>query len=405
MRAGELLGERYRLVGELGRGGFGVVWEAYDQRLGRQVAVKTLLHQHGSPSTGTDLARFAREMKVLARVVHPSVVLIFDQGEAAEPGRSYSYLVMELLNGLTLKQVLADQRPALPRALHWARQLCAALAAAHAADVIHRDVKPENIMFTGPDQQLLKVLDFGIAQIGDNQEAITTEGAVIGSAPYLAPERWRGEPGTVRSDLYSVGCVLFELFTGARPFTATSTYALMAQHLDDPPARPPALPGDLADLLLGLLAKEPADRPADAAEVGRRLERAADTIRDLRRRADAAFLAAGEGKAAEALDQLRPLVEQFALAFGPSDGRTLRTCHDFAVLLTRVGALDQAYCLLDELLPHATAALGEGHPDVEDIQRRLARTPAPERPCPAGMLAALLGPVRPSPGPVNRTGG
>lgn len=234
MRAYELLGGRYRLVGELGRGGFGVVWEAYDQRIGRQVAVKTLRHQHGSPGAETDLARFAREMEVLARVVHPSVVLIFDQGEVAEGDGSSSYLVMELLNGLTLKQVLADQRPALPRALLWARQLCAALAAAHAADVIHRDVKPENIMFTGPDQQLLKVLDFGIAQIGDNQDGLTTEGAVIGSAPYLAPERWRGEPGTVRSDLYSVGCVLFELFTGARPFTSTSTYGLMAQHLDDP---------------------------------------------------------------------------------------------------------------------------------------------------------------------------
>ncbi|WP_329567607.1 serine/threonine-protein kinase [Kitasatospora sp. NBC_01266] len=397
MRAGDLLGERYRLVGELGRGGFGVVWEAYDQRVGRQVAVKTLRHQTG-PDAATDRARFGREMAVLARLVHQNVVLIFDQGEVAEAGESYRYLVMELLNGLTLKQALATSRPELSRALDWGRQLCAALAAAHAADVIHRDIKPENIMFTGPEQQLLKVLDFGIAQIGDNKEgSLTSAGVVIGSAPYLAPERWRGEPGTVRSDLYALGCVLFELFTGARPFSSGGTYALMVQHVEEVPVRPTALPRDLAQLLLELLAKDPADRPAGAAEVGRRLDRAAEAVRDLRRQADAAFQAAGEGRPAEGLKRLRPLIEQFALAFGPGDGRTVRGCHDFAVLLARLGAHDQAYCLLDELLPHATAALGEGHPDVEDIQHRLARTPAPDRPCPPGLLEALLTGV-------NRTG-
>lgn len=131
--------------------------------------------------------------------------------------------------------------------------------------MIHRDIKPENIMFTGPDRQLLKVLDFGIAQIGDNKEGgLTTAGAVIGSAPYLAPERWRGEPGTVRSDLYALGCVLYELFTGVRPFSASGTYALMVQHVDEPPPRPTALPRDLARLLLELLAKDPAERPTGA---------------------------------------------------------------------------------------------------------------------------------------------
>ncbi|MCX4746764.1 serine/threonine protein kinase [Kitasatospora sp. NBC_01287] len=393
MRAGDLLGERYRLVGELGRGGFGVVWEAYDQRVGRQVAVKTLRDQDGrqDQEAGTDRARFGREMAVLARLTHPNIVLIFDQGEAAEGGESYRYLVMELLNGLTLKQVLATERPELPRALDWARQLCAALAAAHAADVIHRDIKPENIMFTDPDHRLLKVLDFGIAQIGDNKDGgLTTAGVVIGSAPYLAPERWRGEAGTVRSDLYALGCVLFELFTGARPFTAAGTYALMVQHVEAPPVPATALPRELDRLLLDLLAKDPAARPPAAAEVGRRLERVAEAVRDLRRRADAAFQAAGEGRAPEALTQLRPLIAQFALAFGRGDGRTVRGCHDFAVLLARAGAHDQSYCLLDELLPHAAAALGEGHPDVEDIQRRLARTPVPERPCPPGVLDALL---------------
>ncbi|MDH6143377.1 MULTISPECIES: serine/threonine-protein kinase [Kitasatospora] len=397
MRAGDVLGERYRLIGELGRGGFGVVWEAYDQRLGRQVAVKTLRH-HGTKAAATDLARLRRETEVLAKLVHPNIVLVLDMGEDSSDGERFSYLVMELLNGLTLKQALADGRPELPRALEWARQLCAALAAAHAAQVIHRDVKPENIMFTAPDRSVLKVLDFGIAQIGDNRDALTTEGSVIGSTPYLAPERWRGEPGSVRSDLYAVGCVLYELLTGQRPFNAGNTYALMVQHLEEEPPRPPALPTGLVELITELLAKDPAGRPGSAAAVAERLDRALEAIRDLRRRADAAFQAAGDGRAAEAIDQLRPLIEQFALAFGSDDARTLRTCHDLAVALARLGRPDEAYCLLAELAPLATAALGDGHPEVEAIQRRLARTPVPERPCPSGLLAALLGAV-------NRTGG
>ncbi|WP_051969870.1 serine/threonine-protein kinase [Kitasatospora azatica] len=396
MKAGDLLEERYRLVGELGRGGFGVVWEAYDERIGRQVAVKTLRHQ-GAGSDATDLARLRREVEVLARLVHPNIVLVFDVGEFDADGERFSYIVMELLNGLTLKQALLAGRPQLLQALDWAGQLCAALAAAHAHDVIHRDIKPENIMFAAPDRKLLKVLDFGIAQIGDNRDALTTVGSVIGSTPYLAPERWRGEPGTVRSDLYAVGCVLYEMLTGARPFTATSTYNLMVQHVDEEPPHPGALPAELADLLLALLAKDPADRPADAAEVGRLLQQVSGAVRDLRRQADAAFQAATEGRPAEAVEQLRPLIEKFALAFGPDDGRTLRTCHDLAVALARLDQQVEAYCLLSELLPVAVGALGEDHPDVEAIERRLARTPVPERPCPPGLLDALLGTV-------NRTG-
>ncbi|GAA1967566.1 hypothetical protein GCM10009738_49630 [Kitasatospora viridis] len=391
-----MLGDRYRLFGELGRGGFGIVWEAYDLRLQRQVAVKTLRH-HGGRDAATDLARLRRETTVLARLSHPNIVQVFDLGELESDGEQFSYLVMELLNGQTLKHVLAGGRPELPVALDWARQLCAALAVAHAAQVIHRDVKPENIMFTAPDRQVLKVLDFGIAQIGDNLDGLTTAGAVIGSAPYLAPERWRGEPGTVRSDLYAVGCVLYELLTGERPFNAGNTVALMAQHLEEPPPRPLALPAGPADLVLELLAKDPADRPADATGVAERLALALEEVRDLRRRADAAFQAAGDGRPADAVEQLRPLVEQFALAFGPADGRTLRTCHDLAVALVRLGRSEEAYCLLAELLPAASAALGDGDPQVEAIQRRLARIPVPGQPCRPGILAALLGTV-------NRTG-
>jgi serine/threonine protein kinase len=392
MKAGELLEGRYDLVGELGRGTFGVVFEAFDRRLGRQVAVKALRNR-GAGDEANDLARLYREVDVLAQLSHPNIVAVYDKSEVTAEGERYHYIVMELLNGQTLKQVLAAGRPELLQAVDWAGQLCAALAAAHEAQVIHRDVKPENIMFARPDRQLLKVLDFGIAQIGDNQDGLTTDGVVIGSTPYLAPERWRGEPGSVRSDLYAVGCVLYELFTGARPFTATTTYSLMVQHLEEPVPHPPALPADLTALLRQLLAKDPAERPVDAAEVRHRLAGAAVAVHDLRRRADAAFEAALEGRPEEAVERLRPLIEQFALAFGKDDGRTLRTCHDLAVALERLGRPDEAYCLLTELLPVTAAALGEDHPDTVAVQHRLARLAVPAQPCAPGLLAALLGAV------------
>ncbi|MDH6112783.1 serine/threonine protein kinase [Kitasatospora sp. MAP12-15] len=388
MKAGMLLAERYLLVGELGRGGFGIVWEAYDQRLGRQVAVKTLRHR--GLSNANDIRRMVREVEILARLSHPNIVMVFDQGEADDGPERFSYLVMELLDGPTLAGMVATEPPDLTRALAWGQQLCAALAAAHAARVIHRDVKPENIMIIGPARDMLKVLDFGIAQIGDNVDSLTTEGSVIGSARYLAPERWRGEPGTVRSDLYALGCVLYELFTGKRPFTSTSQVGLMNQHLDQPRVRPAGLPVELGELLVELLATDPADRPVDADEVRRRLQRAADGIRELRRRADAAWdLAEGE-RVPDAVGKLRELVPEFARAFGPADGRTLRTCHDLAVSLARAGRSAEAYCLLAELLPAAVTALGAEHRDVADIERRLSRFSRPEQPCREGVLAALL---------------
>ncbi|GAA1252422.1 hypothetical protein GCM10009665_48930 [Kitasatospora nipponensis] len=399
MRAGELLGERYQLVRELGRGGFGVVWEAYDRRLGRQVAVKTL-HQNHDRAAASDLARLRREVEVLARLAHPHIVVVFDLGEVRTDEELFSYVVMELLGGPTLAQVMAAGRCELPLALEWARQLCTALGAAHAARVVHRDVKPENIMFGAADRAVLKVLDFGIAQYEDNQDPLTTTGSVIGSVRYLAPERWRGEPGTAGSDLYAVGCVLYELFTGQRPFTATQHYGLMVQHQEHVPERPAALPADVADLVMDLLAKDPEQRPADAAQVARRLARAAEAVRGLRRRADAAFVAATEGRAADAVRELQDVIPQFALTFGPQDGRTLRTCHDLAVSLERAGRRAEAYGLLRELLPAAERALGERHQDVEDLRHRLERTAAELTPAelgnpepPAGLLAELLGAV------------
>jgi serine/threonine protein kinase len=411
MRTGDQLGGRYRLIGELGRGGHGVVWEAYDQRLGRQVAVRT----------GCRESAGVRGSGAVLRLDHPNIVLVLDLGEAvSRDGERCDYLVMELLNGLTLRQALADGRPELARALDWARQLCAGLAAAHGAGVVHGDVKPENLMFTAPDRTALKVLDFGLGRPGERtdgpdapdapdipegrdapdapecagsvERTDAAERAVADSGPYLAPERWYGAPGSVRADLYAVGCVLHELLTGTRPFTAAGD-ALMTQHRDEPPPRLPALPAGLAELVAELLAKDPAERPDSAAAVAGRLDTALTALRELRRRVDTAFRAAGDGRIAEAIDQLLPLISQFGVAFGPDDARALRTCHELAAALARLGRPDEAYCLLAELLPMATAALGDGHPEAEAIQRRLARSRLPERPCPPGLLAALLGAV------------
>ncbi len=399
MRVGDLLGERYQLTGELGRGGFGVVWKAHDRTMGRAVAVKTL--RRGGPLSAGDLGRWGRELEILAGLNHPNIVVVFDQGEAVGDGERTSYLVMELLDGPTLAKLIEQGRTELLRGLDIGRQLCAALTAAHAIRVVHRDVKPENIMLVGPERDVVKVLDFGIAQIGDNRDGLTTEGSVIGSTRYLAPERWRGDPGTVRSDLYSVGCVLYELFTGQRPFTSTSAIGLMAQHLDQPPLRPAGLPAELSDLIMRLLAKDPADRPADADEVRGRLGRVADGIRGLRGRAELAWQAAGAGRAAESVSELRLLVPEFVLAFGADDGRTLRTCQDLVIVLERAGEPAEAYTLLTELLAAATLALGSAHPDVADLQRRLDRSEPPRIPHPPGVLAGALSG---RPAAVNRTG-
>lgn len=382
MRVGDLLGGRYQLISELGRGGFGIVWRARDHVMERDVAVKTL-RRSGQPGSG-EQGRWARELKILAGLSHPNIVVVFDQGEADDRGDPVGYLVMELLDGPTLAKVIAEGGLDLPRGLELGRQLCAALAAAHATQVIHRDVKPENIMLVGTDRELVKVLDFGIAQLGDNQDGLTTEGAVIGSVRYLAPERWRGEPGTVRSDLYAVGCVLYELFAGERPFGATSQTGLMICHLEQTPRRPTGVPAELADLILELLAKDPDGRPADAEQVRHRLGQMADGVRTLRARADAAW------EAADAVPRLRTLVPEFARAFGPADPRTLRTCHDLVIGLERAGQQAEAQRLLGELLPAATASLGADHPDVADLRRRLERTGPPELPAPPGALAGLL---------------
>ncbi|MFI6844837.1 protein kinase [Kitasatospora sp. NPDC050467] len=385
MRAGEVLDGRYRLDRKLGAGGFGVVWTAYDSNIGRPVAVKVLSEEKASDEEAVE--RFIREARTAGSLSNPHIVTLYDYGRVQRGALSTHYLVMELVNGRPLSAVLREGTPDLALSLKWVRQVCKGLDAAHRSGVVHRDIKPENIMIA--DSGEAKVLDFGIARLlTQSGGGLTSTGVVIGTPPYLAPECWSGAPIDGRADLYALGVVLFQLCTGQRPFNAGSPVTMMYQHLNDPP--PPVHTPDpaLAVLVRQLLAKDPADRPADAAEVRRRLREVRlgpeePSAEVLRRRADQAWQHGAAGRPGEAVRILTPLIPQLARVCGPDDVRTLRTCHDLALWLARDGSPGAAVALLTEL----SGALGE--PDARaDVLRDLDRWrracerggPGPDRP-------------------------
>ncbi|MFG2980169.1 protein kinase [Streptomyces sp. NPDC048258] len=269
----ELIEGRYSLEELLGQGGFGEVWRAEDSRVGRQVAVKI-----GYPQTPEETRRFEREASLAGNLAHPNIATVHDFGRTERAGRSAVFLVMELLQGRSLAEVLEAGVPPLADALDWAARIADALGAAHDAGIVHRDIKPANVMVTGSG--VTKVLDFGIAKArGGPGTELTATGMIIGSFPYMAPERWTGGADGVpvdgRADLYALGCVLMELLTGARPFPAREMHELLAQHLTTQPPAPGSLraglPAALDSLVLDLLAKDPRERPESAGEVSRRL--------------------------------------------------------------------------------------------------------------------------------------
>ncbi|MEV7598162.1 serine/threonine-protein kinase [Kitasatospora sp. NPDC089797] len=269
--AGGLLDGRYRLAAPLGRGGMGEVWLAHDLRLGRRVAVKFLPRGHDPEEDREAAARFHREAEVAAGLQHPGLVQVFDSGE--QDGRLH--LVMELLHGRDLSTVLREEGP-LPvrRAVELAAQTAEALSCAHRAGIVHRDVKPANLMLL-PDGRV-KVCDFGLAGFLRSVTGLTREGAVMGTPDYMAPEQCRGRHADGRADLYGLGCVLFALLTGEPPFPARrDVWAVLRDHVQTPPPRlaerRPGVPAALDALVAELLAKDPADRPGFAGEVADRL--------------------------------------------------------------------------------------------------------------------------------------
>ncbi|MFE4212833.1 serine/threonine-protein kinase [Streptomyces sp. NPDC056844] len=277
---GQLLGGRYRLVETLGEGGMGQVWEARDERLDRPVAVKLISLLSGGGSHATDArTRFLREARLTARLQHPHIVTLHDVGEADVEGRTTPFLVMERLRGQGMDALLRHGDISPQDAARWGAQVADALAEAHAAGVLHRDIKPSNIMITPSGNA--KVLDFGIARAADpyaTTDRLTQTGFIVGTPPYMAPEQARGHPEP-RSDLYALGCVLFELLTGRLPFEAPDTMGYLSAHLtDEPPAPGSVAPGVSPDwdaLVLRLLEKEPGRRYADAAELVSDLRRLA----------------------------------------------------------------------------------------------------------------------------------
>ena len=274
---------RYRIMRKLGSGGMADVYLAEDEELGRRVAIKILNDKYAPDDQFVE--RFRREAKNAAGLSHPNIVSIYDRGEA----EGTYYIAMEYLDGRSLKELVVARGPLpIPDAIAATRQVLSALRFAHRKGVVHRDIKPHNVMADADGR--LKVTDFGIARAGVSQ--MTEAGSIIGTAQYLSPEQARGAPVDQRSDLYSMGIVLYEMLTGQVPFTGESPVEIAMKHLSDPP-RPPSLlrpdiPPDLDMVVLRALAKNPEDRFQTAeemdAELGARRRRRRRDRRDRRRR-------------------------------------------------------------------------------------------------------------------------
>ncbi|WP_195907886.1 Stk1 family PASTA domain-containing Ser/Thr kinase [Microbacterium gorillae] len=263
-----VLSDRYRIDEMIGRGGMATVYRGYDVTLGRTVAIKIL---------NADLARdnvfrtrFRMEAQAASRMANPTIVRVYDAGEdASTPGAAPTpYIVMELVSGRTLKQVIADGAVPVTDALHYVDGILEALEYSHRAGVVHRDIKPGNVMIT--DDGRVKVMDFGIARaVSDSSSTVAETTSIIGTAAYFSPEQAKGDPVDARTDLYSTGVVLYELLAGRQPFRGDSPVAVAYQHVSETPVAPSevvtTVPRQLDAVVLRALAKDPYSRFPDAA--------------------------------------------------------------------------------------------------------------------------------------------
>jgi eukaryotic-like serine/threonine-protein kinase len=259
---------RYRILRKLGTGGMANVYLAEDEVLGRRVAIKILNDRHAGDDQFVE--RFRREAKNAASLSHPNIVSIYDRGEA----EGTYYIAMEYLDGRSLKELIVARGPApIHLAVDYARQILAAIRFAHRNGIVHRDIKPHNVLVDGEGR--LKVTDFGIARAGVSQ--MTEAGSIIGTAQYLSPEQAKGAPVDQTSDLYSVGVVLYELLTGVVPFSGDTPVEIAMKHLSTVPVPPSAkradVPRDLDLVVMRALAKDPSERYQSAEEMDADLRR------------------------------------------------------------------------------------------------------------------------------------
>ena len=263
MKIGQLIKERYEIVELLGEGGMAFVYKAKDMQLERMVAIKTLKPNYVEQTTFVE--RFKREAQTAANLNHPNIVQIFDWGIEEEP-----YFVMEYIEGNTLTSIISNRKTiSLSDALFIGAQVANGLQAAHSQGLVHRDIKPGNIMITPSGK--VKVTDFGIVSIQDEESDITKTGSILGTASYISPEQAQGKAVSVGSDLYSLGTVLYELITGNPPFEADTPIATATKHLTEKPEKPSKyrqdLPRGIENAILKLLHKTPRDRFKSAEDL------------------------------------------------------------------------------------------------------------------------------------------
>ena len=272
-----LLGDRYELGEVIGRGGMAEVRRGRDRRLGRVVAVKMLRVDHTADATFQ--ARFRREAQSAASLNHRHIVAVYDTGEDVFDGHRIPYIVMEHVEGRTLRELLHEQARFTPeRSIEIVSSVLEALEYSHRAGIVHRDIKPGNVMITGSGD--VKVMDFGIARsLADSGVTLTQTAAVVGTAQYISPEQARGEQADARSDLYATGCVLYEMLTGRPPFVGESLVSVAVSHVREMPTPPsalePSLPRDIDAIVMKSLAKDRLERYQSAFEMRADLERAA----------------------------------------------------------------------------------------------------------------------------------
>lgn len=360
---GDSVDGTYVLLEKVSVGGQGVLWAAVDRRSGRRVAVK-IFTDHGPHAYDWP----QREIKLL-RALPPSEYVVAVQAAGMDRGRVY--MVMEWIEGRPLRRF---RHPRLEQIQRWSHQICLGLEHIHGNRVVHRDIKPDNVMITTEDAA--KLVDFGIAR--SDETTMTPTGPPIGSYPYMAPERWRRERGDRRTDLYAFGCVLYELLTGEPPFgrmvREADVHQLRDKHLHTTPVAPKAIvsgiPGALDSLTLDLLAKQPDQRPASASEVIARLQHIIRPTMDTATPVDPAPI--GPHVDPESVGRLHAADNALALAlrkYGSDDLRTLQARAVVADAIGRSGDRMGAIRAYNELIPDYDRVCGEFSRESQEVRK------------------------------------